>query len=121
MFVTEFIAASAVWMSDMPSLALRAAWLALRMLACSFELMARPAASSLALVMRMPDERRAIALSVAVCDAVRLRCALSEARFVRIDRDIRVLLWGEATRCRSPLSPVSSTRGRHPIREAQRR
>ncbi|MOA15502.1 hypothetical protein D3C78_1356600 [compost metagenome] len=38
----------------------------------------RPAASSLALLMRMPDDRRCMEVDSEVCDDVRLRCAFSD-------------------------------------------
>jgi len=66
----------------MPSLALRAAWL--RPLICDVKrvAMARPAASSLALLMRRPEERRCSDVARPVCDMLRLRCALSDAMLV---------------------------------------
>jgi hypothetical protein len=82
LLVTEARAPSAVCASEMPSLALRAAWLRPRICAVKRSAMARPAASSLALLMRRPDDRRAIAVERSVSVRFELRCALSEARFV---------------------------------------
>ena len=53
---------SAVCVKDMPSLALRIAAARPRMLAVMRVVMARPAASSLALLMRMPEDNRSMAL-----------------------------------------------------------
>jgi hypothetical protein len=44
--------------------------------------MARPAASSLALLMRKPDESRCMDVCSDACDMVRLRCAVSDAILV---------------------------------------
>lgn len=52
------MAPSATWASEMPSLALRAAWFKPRIWLVNRSEIARPAASSLALLMRRPDERR---------------------------------------------------------------
>ena len=51
-------APSATWASEMPSLALRAAWFMPRICVVKRSEMARPAASSLALLMRRPEDRR---------------------------------------------------------------
>ncbi len=75
-------APSAVCASDTPSLALRAA--TVRPRTCEFmrSAMARPAASSLALFTRRPVDRRWIDVLRLDCEALRLRCALSEAMLV---------------------------------------
>ena len=75
-------APSAVWASEMPSLALRAAWF--RPLICEVKrvAIASPAASSFALLMRRPDDRRCSDVARLDCEAFRLRCALSEAMLV---------------------------------------
>src|ERR1700739_1625161 len=44
--------------------------------------MARPAASSLALLIRRPDDRRCSEVCSEACDVFRLRCAFSEAILV---------------------------------------
>ncbi len=82
--VTEASAPSAVCASEMPSLALRAAWLMPRICAVKRSEIARPAASSFALLMRRPDDRRAIAVDRSFCVRLWLRCASSEARLVLI-------------------------------------
>jgi hypothetical protein len=76
------IAPSAVCASEMPSLALRAAWF--RPLICEVnrEAIASPAASSFALLMRMPDDSRASEVCSADCDLLRLFCAFSDATLV---------------------------------------
>ena len=53
---------SAVCVKEMPSLALRMAAAKPRMLAVMRVLMARPAASSLAELMRMPEDKRSMAV-----------------------------------------------------------
>ena len=79
-------APSAVWDSEMPSLELRIATFMPR--TCEFmrSAMARPAASSLAELMRRPEDRRCIEVDSEDCDAARLRCASSEAMLVLIER-----------------------------------
>ena len=52
--------------------------------------MARPAASSRALLMRLPVERRWNERESWVVELVRLRCALSEATFVLMNKPIFV-------------------------------
>src|SRR3989344_4615599 len=56
--VTLCSAPSAVCMSETPSLALRTAWLSPRICEVNRSEIARPAASSLALLMRKPEDRR---------------------------------------------------------------
>jgi hypothetical protein len=75
-------APSAVCASEMPSFALRAA--VLRPLICAVKRceIARPAASSFALLMRRPDDRRCSDVARLFCEAFRFRCAFSEATLV---------------------------------------
>src|SRR5690606_28741677 len=82
------IAPSAVCDSEMPSLALRAAWSMPRIWVVKRCEMARPAASSLALLMRMPEDRRCRLVARSAPDAVRLRCALSDITLVLMTDDI---------------------------------
>src|SRR5690606_3266055 len=49
-------------------------------------LIARPAASSFALLMRKPDDRRCKAVAIADCDVDRLRCAFSDCTLVLMTR-----------------------------------
>ena len=86
--VTLPSAFSPIASEEMPSLALRTAWAATRTSRSSLSAIARPAASSEALLMRSPDDSRssdAVRLSL---DSSRWRCALSEARFVLTVIDI---------------------------------
>jgi hypothetical protein len=92
--LTAASAPSAVCASEMPSLALRAAWLMPRICAVMRSAIARPAASSLALLMRRPDDRRAIAVDSSFCVRLWLRCAFSEDRLVLIIIAIWKLLNG---------------------------
>ena len=64
MLETSPSAPSAVWAKLMPSFELRTAWFMPRICAVIDEAMARPAASSLAELMRLPLDRR----SIAVCN-----------------------------------------------------
>jgi len=50
--------------------------------------MARPAASSFALLMRKPDDRRCRDVANDCCEVVKLRCALSEATLVLMTSDM---------------------------------
>src|SRR3546814_17211575 len=61
MLVTSPIAPSAVWASEMPSFALRIAAPRPRISAVIRDATARPAASSRAELMRLPEDRRSIA------------------------------------------------------------
>ena len=79
------IAPSAVCDSEMPSLALRAAWSMPRIWVVKRSEMARPAASSLALLMRRPEDRRCRLVASSAPDADRLRCALSDITLVLMD------------------------------------
>src|SRR5882672_10192081 len=76
------ISLSAVCDSEIPSFELRTAWLRPRICVVKRSEIARPAASSLALLMRRPDDNRCRAVAKADCDVDRLRCALSEAMLV---------------------------------------
>jgi 5'-nucleotidase len=49
--------------------------------------MARPAASSLALLTRRPEDRRCIEVAARLCELFRLRCAFSEATLVLMPTD----------------------------------
>src|SRR5471032_924652 len=73
---------SAVCASEMPSLALRAAWVLPRICEVKRWEIARPAASSLSLLMRKPEDRRCREVDSEACDVVRLRCEFSDAIFV---------------------------------------
>ena len=88
MLLTSFSAPSAVCTMEMPSLALRLAWSSDRTWLRRRSLIARPAASSAAVEMRRPvDRRRKLPPSRSfTCD--RLRCALMEATFVFTRRPI---------------------------------
>src|SRR5690606_15160524 len=66
---------------------------------------ARPAASSLALLMRMPEDRRCRLVARSAPDADRLRCALSDITLVLMTVDIMVLLGGWVRR-RREAAPV---------------
>ena len=70
MLVTSLSAPSAVCAMEMPSLALRMPWLMPRTCAVMLVAMARPAASSLAELMRLPVESRSMAVPRALlaCD-----------------------------------------------------
>ena len=73
MLVDSCIAPSAVWASEMPSLALRVAWLRPRIWEVIRSEMARPAASSLAELIRRPLERRCMDFARFVWEALRFR------------------------------------------------
>src|SRR4051812_20833784 len=81
---TELNALSAVCASEIPSLALRAAWLRPLIWLVIRSEMARPAASSLALLIRKPEERRCSAVVRPVADVARLRWAFKDAILVLI-------------------------------------
>ncbi len=85
-------ALSAVCDSEIASFALFTAWL--RPLICVVKrlLIARPAASSFALLMRRPEDRRCRDVARLLCEDVKLRCAFSEAMLVLIVKDIVDLL-----------------------------
>jgi hypothetical protein len=75
-------APSATWAIEMPSLALRMATAMPRTWVFMRSAIARPAASSFALLTRRPDDRRCIDVDSDICDAFRFRWAFSEARLV---------------------------------------
>src|SRR5579884_1798061 len=54
-----------------------------------------PAASSAAVLIRRPDDRRCIAVATASLEASRLRCVSIAEMFVRIERDISYHLRGD--------------------------
>jgi len=76
----------------MPSLALRTAWFRPRIWLVNRSEMARPAASSLALLMRRPEDRRWIDVLSDVWLVPRLRCAVSDATLVLMVEAITNLL-----------------------------
>src|SRR6202000_2872607 len=84
-------APSAVCDIEMPSLALRIATFMPRVCAFMRSAMARPAASSLAEFTRMPDDSRCMEVASEPCDALRLRCAFSEAMLVLIVNGMWIL------------------------------
>jgi hypothetical protein len=75
-------APSAVCDSEMPSLALRTAWFRPRICEVKRLLMASPAASSLALLMRRPEDSRCSEVASDCPLLSRLRCAFSDGMFV---------------------------------------
>src|SRR6185369_5456216 len=75
-------APSAVWDSEMPSLALRRAWSRPRIWEVKRSEIARPAASSLALLIRKPEDRRCREVAREDWEVLRLRWAFSEATLV---------------------------------------
>ncbi len=82
LLVTSFSADSVVCASEMPSLALLTAWFRPLIWVVKRVEMARPAASSFALLMRMPEDRRSIAVDSLLCDLARLFWAFSELMLV---------------------------------------
>src|SRR6056297_2224241 len=85
LLVSSPSALSEVWAREMPSLALRTAWFRPRICVVKRSEIARPAASSLALLIRRPVDSRSSDVFSRPCDWLRLRCALSEATLVLID------------------------------------
>lgn len=85
---TSANAPSAVCASEIPSLALRTATFRPRICVLKRSEIARPAASSLALLMRSPDERRCNDVPSAFCELPRFRCAFSDSTLVLITCDI---------------------------------
>ena len=81
-------APSAVCESEMASLALRAAWFRPRIWEVNRSEMARPAASSLAVLMRRPDDRRAMAVDKSPETFAELRWAVSDITLVLMDCDM---------------------------------
>ena len=88
------IAPSAVWASEMPSLALRTATSRPRIWVVKRSEMARPAASSLALLMRRPEDRRWMLVASEAPLVFRLRCALSDITLVLITCAMGLFLFG---------------------------
>ena len=82
--VTLCSAPSAVCMSDRPSLALRTAWFSPRICEVKRSEIARPAASSLALLMRRPEDRRCTVVAISLCALPSRRCAFSDITLVLI-------------------------------------
>src|ERR1700761_2335501 len=81
-FVTSCNAPEAVWASETPSLALREAWLIPLICEVMLWVMAYPAASSAAVLIRKPEDNCCRAELSVLPDEVRLFCATSELRFV---------------------------------------
>jgi hypothetical protein len=81
---TSLSAPSAVWTIEMASWAFRVAWFRPRTCARSFSLMARPAASSAARLMRRPDESFSTDLPKAMAVIPRFRWALRASMLVLI-------------------------------------
>src|SRR5262249_11341967 len=89
---TSLIDPSAVWTSETASCAFRWAWSSPPTCDCSFWLIARPAASSAALLIRYPELRRSIESERCFEVLTRLRCAFIAAMFVWTLRDMLFLL-----------------------------
>src|SRR5215831_14652317 len=85
--VTEPSAPSATCASEMPSLALRAAWLVPLICAVMRSEIESPAASSFAELMRKPDDRRWIAVDRSFWVRSALRCAVNDEMLV-------LMIWG---------------------------
>jgi len=81
-------APSAVWPTEIPSLALRTAWLPPRMALVRPSEIAKPAASSLALLTRRPEDRRCRELFKEDWEVAKLRCALRDAMLVLTTMDM---------------------------------
>ncbi len=94
MFPAPASALSATWDSEMPSLALRAAWFIPRICEVNRSEMARPAASSLALLMRRPEDRRWMEVLSDDWLRLRLRWAVSELMLVLMVDAMAELLRG---------------------------
>ena len=84
MLVISCVAPSAVCNIEMPSLALRTAWFRPRIWAVILLLMARPAASSAAELMRLPVDSCSMALLRLRLFTVRAFCATSDFTLVLI-------------------------------------
>ena len=80
--VTEPRAPSAVCVSDTASPALRMAVERPRICAVKRCEIARPAASSFAPLMRMPDDKRCSEVAISSDEVARFRCALSDMTLV---------------------------------------
>src|SRR5262249_38854714 len=103
-------APSAVWASEMPSLALRIATFMPLTWALMRWAMARPAASSLAELIRRPDDRRCIEVASEPWDWSRLRWALIDWMLVLIERVTLITPYGDKNSGAS--SPEVSPQGR---------
>src|SRR5476651_1605368 len=79
----------AVCASEMASFALFTAWFVPLIWVVNWLLIAKPAASSAALLMRRPEDRRCKDFDNDDCEVVKFRCALSESIFVFSVSDIR--------------------------------
>ncbi len=84
-------APAAVCASDTASFALLIAWLVPLTCVVNCWLIARPAASSAALLMRRPEDRRVSDCVSSDCEPVRLFCATIESMLVLRTSDITVL------------------------------
>jgi hypothetical protein len=82
MLLEEDKAPSAVCANEIPSLALRDAWFKPRICELKRSEIARPAASSFALLMRKPEDRRCMEVDNDDCELVKLRCAVNELMLV---------------------------------------
>src|SRR5471032_2142726 len=91
-------APSAVCASETPSFALRVAWVMPRICEVMRSEIARPAASSLALLIRRPEDRRCSEVFRDVCELDRLRCAFREAMLVLITAAMLILQTGTTLR-----------------------
>ena len=89
LLVSSCNADSVVCASEMPSLALRTAVLRPLIWVVKRVEIARPAASSLALLMRRPEDRRCIAVANALCELLRLRWAVNDMMLVLMTWDMR--------------------------------
>ena len=83
-------APSAVWASEMPSLELRIATFMPRTCAFMRSAIDRPAASSLAELMRRPEDRRCIDVASDICEPDRLRWASIDAMLVLMVRAMMI-------------------------------
>src|SRR6202035_1826274 len=72
----------AVWDSEIASFAFLTAWFVPLIWVVKFEAIARPAASSAALLILRPEDKRCSACDNDDLEAVRLRCAFSESMLV---------------------------------------
>src|SRR5258705_9162699 len=86
------MAPDAVCTIEMPFFALAIPWLSALIAAVCDVAIARPAASSAALLIRLPDERRLMAVDNSFCEADRFACACSERMLVLIF-SICFLVW----------------------------
>ena len=84
-------APSATWPKEMPSLALRIATFMPLICDCMRSAIAMPAASSLALLTRRPEERRWMAWATSPLVPLRLRWALSDTRLVLMIWDMEII------------------------------